>query len=134
MKNNFSEVNINDIEVLCVTTQGVKGSGEAFKKLESKLSTLKRRKFYGVLAGSSNNGTYRACVGIVQNDNIDGAEKWTIPGGKYARAKIQDWEKHLDLIAQIFSRMGKGFNVDAKRPSIEFYRSQKVLILLLPIY
>jgi hypothetical protein len=75
MNNNFSEVIINDIEVLCITTQGVKGSGEAFKKLESKLSTLKGRRFYGVLSGSSSKGIYKACVALESKDLPLGLKK-----------------------------------------------------------
>jgi hypothetical protein len=36
MNNNFAELIIIDINVLRVATQGVKGSSEAFKKLERK--------------------------------------------------------------------------------------------------
>ncbi len=133
MKNNFLEVVIDDINVLCVSTLGVKGSVEAFRTLESKLPTLKSRKFYGVLIGNSDNGIYRACVASLPGENYLGVEKWVIPGGKYVKAKISDWEKHTYLIAQTFSSMATKFRVDDSRPSVEYYKSQKELLLLLPI-
>jgi len=46
----FSKVWVESVEVLCVESRsGVGGASSAFQKLESKLPTLKNRKFYGVL-------------------------------------------------------------------------------------
>jgi len=134
MVNSYQVVKTNNIDVWCVPATGVINSGEVFRKLESKLSTLKGRKFYGALLGSPEEGVYRACVAKKLTDNFKGLEGWAIPGGKYLRAKIKDWEKHLELIGPTFKDMTKGQNVDNSRPYIEFYRSQKKLILLLPIY
>lgn len=131
---NYQEVKLEPINVLCVSSHaGVKGSAEVFEKLESKLPTLKGRKFYGVLEGSPKNGIYRACVAQEPGDNSKEFEKWIIPGGKYGRAKIEDWEKHIESIASIFSEIADKYKTDPNRPCIEFYKSQKELILLLPV-
>jgi hypothetical protein len=133
MDNKYLKVTLDNIEVWCVATQGVKGSATAFNKLESELSNLRSRHFYGVLEGSSVNGIYRACVAKEQNDYFKNLESWVIPGGKYVRVKIKDWERNINSIALTFSQMAKTFAVDNTRPSIEFYKSQKELVLMLPI-
>jgi len=130
------EVILNDIKVMYVKSKnGVFGSKQAFSILESRLPTLKQRKFYGVLFGEPETGEYRACVKITEQDNPEamGLDTWIIPGGKYAKRKIKDWWKNIKEIGLTFEEMSKEYEVDFSRPSIEFYRSQKELIALLPI-
>lgn len=129
----YQESILEDITVLSVKVVGVKNSAQAFNKLESTLPTLKGRKFYGCLSGTPETGIYRACVAGVESDNPEGLETWTIPGGKYLRAKIEDWVGKENMIGEVFSDMAKISNVDYDRPYIEYYRSQKELILLLPV-
>ena len=133
MDNKYQKVILNNIDVWCVIAEGVKGSAKAFNKLESILPTLKGRHFYGVLNGKPDNGTYRACVVKQLDENFGNLESWVIPGGKYARAKIKNWEENIQSIAQEFSQMTKEFAIDKNRPCIEFYKSQEELILMLPI-
>ena len=131
----FQAVNLENIDVMCVVVQGVKNSSQAFSCLETRLGTLRGRKFYGVLSGNTESGIYRACVLIKETDDSNRLrlEKWQIPGGKYIREKIKNWEKNTDLIGIAFSKMARLNEVDLKRPIIEFYRSQKELVLYLPI-
>lgn len=130
------EVTLNDIEVMFVQSpNGPAGAGEAFNKLETRLASLKGRKFYGTYQYST--GEYRACVAL-ENDLEPkqlGFEVSTIPGGKYAQEKLKDWHQYVDEIPVIFQKMSQEFQerIDSNRPSIEFYKSQKELILLLPI-
>ena len=58
-----------------------------------------------------------------------------IPGGLYLREKMKNWTSRTDEIGKMFMAMGERERqrVDSSRPSIEFYRSQDELILLLPI-
>lgn len=137
MTNAFSVVEIDSTDGLFVETHdGVRGSAEAFRKLESKLPTLKKRKFYGVLYGKPDDGVYRACVARIDGDDPEkmGLEIGTIPGGEYARAIIKNWEENTDAIGQTFSEMARQFQMDESRPVIEFYRSQKELILYSPSF
>lgn len=117
---------------MCVIAEsGISGSKKAFDDLESRLSTLKGRKFYGVIQ----NGVYRACVEMVDGDESEksGLQVWIIPGGKYAVSKIENWGQRLSEIGPTFQTMA-GENVGDKiRPEIEFYKSQKELILMLPV-
>ena len=130
------ETFLEDIEVMYVESpNGPAGSKEAFDKLESSLASLKGRKFYGTFQYST--GQYRACVAIDSTDNPQslGFEVWKIPGGKYARQKLDNWTERVDEILTMFEKLSheyEGRN-DSSRPSIEFYKSQKELILLFPI-
>lgn len=127
---------IKDIEVMFVESpNGPAGSGEAFNKLESRLASLKGRKFYATFQYST--GQYRACVATeVPNEPEQlGLEKWCIPGGLYAQEKLENWTEHAEEIPNVFEKMSQTYSghIDSSRPSIEFYKSQKELLLLLPI-
>ena len=126
------EVTLSDIEVIYVTADGgPAGAKEAFEKLESYLSSLKDRKFYGTY----HDGEYRACVAIMLDDDPSsmGLDTCIIPGGRYIRKKVKDWLERIPEIEQIFISLAKQYPSDPERPSIEFYRSQKELILFLPL-
>jgi len=132
----FVKTELKTIKVMCqAISGGIKKSSLAFNQLESKLGSLKGRKFYGVLAGSTNSGIYSACV--LMNKNDDPKElflkEWYIPGGCYLKGKVLDWEKNINIIGETFSKMAKLVTVDSGRPVIEYYRSQRELILYLPV-
>ncbi|MDA4128947.1 MAG: GyrI-like domain-containing protein [Thaumarchaeota archaeon] len=125
-------VTLEDIPVMFVRSRsGPKGAREAFDTLESRLANLKGRRFYGTFL----NGEYCACVARISTDEPATAklEEGTIPGGVYARRKIDDWESKVPRLALMFEEMASQNPVDVTRPSVEFYRSQKELILLLPV-
>ena len=62
-----------------------------------------------------------------------GLAECTIPGGEYGRAKLDNWEDHIPEIGRTFERMARECERDPRRPSVEFYRSQKELVLLFPV-
>lgn len=135
MGNKFVEVETQPIVVWCVSsTGGVQNSKLVFEKLEKRLGSLRGRKFYGVLEGSPESGIYRACVAKNQEDKFEDLKSWIIPGGRYLKAKINNWGKCLNLIGETFSEMNQFGNIDNGRPYIEFYRSRSELVLFLPIY
>jgi DNA gyrase inhibitor GyrI len=78
---------------------------------------------------------YRACVAIIDEKEAEtfGLPTWTIPGGKYAREKVTDYRSRVEVIAETFEAMAKEFRADRSRPEVEFYKSQREIILLLPI-
>lgn len=124
---------LEPIEVLCVTAEGgVAGGRVAFEWLESRLPGMRGRRFYGVM---HRDGTYRACVVRAEGDDPGamGLETDVLPGGAYARTTIPDWEERVAEIATTFDALAAGRSVDPERPSIEFYRSQKELVLFLPV-
>jgi hypothetical protein len=60
-------------------------------------------------------------------------QTWTIPGGVYARRKLERWLERLPEIGEIFSALAAEYPRDPTRPNIEFYRSQKELLLFLSV-
>ncbi len=130
--------NLVSIEVEQVKAEnGPFGAQPAFKQLESRLPSLKGRKMYGVFYSAQNE--YFACVDRESNYNLDmGFEKGIIPGGIYARGKIENWVEKIENIGNEFEKLEKacrenGLNLDYTRPNIEFYRSQEELIIYVPV-
>jgi hypothetical protein len=130
-----SVIVIRDIPVMYVAGDPAMPISEqapiAFDRLEAKLATLKGRRFYGVVL----NGAYRACVAIKPDDDPDALPHptWSIPGGRYVRQKLANWEQHRHLIGPSMMRLRERTDCDASRLCIEYYRSQRELLLLVPI-
>lgn len=125
-------VTLDDIKVMFVVSpNGPLGAGKAFDMLEARLPSLKGRKFYGTML----NGEYRACVAIERQDAPAsmGLETWTIPGGAYVRRKLEGWSERLPEIGTIFGALAAEYPRDPARPNVEFYRSQKELLLFMAV-
>lgn len=114
---------------------GAKNSEKAFNEVESKLGTMRGRKFYGLLYGDPESGEYFACVQIGKGDNPGslGLEVRTIPGGTYARRKISYWYEDISSIGKGFSQLFKTYSCDPSRPTIEYYRSERDVHIFLPV-
>jgi hypothetical protein len=129
-------VTIPDIPVMYVAGEAGRPIPEqaqaAFPALEAKLPTLKNRRFYGVGVGEQ----YRACVAIDdERDDPDALPhpRWTIPGGRYVRRRIADWESNPDRIKPTFDALRARPDFDPSRPWIEFYRSRRELLVMVPV-
>ncbi len=128
-------VTVRDIAVMYVAGETGKPIAEqapkAFKELEAKLSSLKGRKFYGVVLGDE----YRACVAIDANDDPLSLPHptWTLPGGRYVRRRIPNWEDNLHLIGVTCETLSGRSDFDPSRPCIEYYRSQTELLVMVPV-
>ena len=128
-------VTAEDVPVMYVAGQRGRPIAEqapdAFKRLEANLPSLKSRKFYGVVVGDE----YRACVAIDPNADASSLPHptWTIPGGRYVRRKIENWEENLQLIGASFEELRRRPDFDPTRSCVEYYRSQKELVLLVPV-
>ena len=107
----------------------------AWHKLESKLPTLKGRKFYGLMYDEPSGPAYYAGVEPVSADEATalGFPTLILQAGKYARVKLKDWTKHTEEIPRIFDELASAVPRDPSRPAIEFYRSQSELHLLIPV-
>ena len=125
------ETTLSEIPVMFVRAEGPAGAKEAFAALEVKLTSLKGRRFYGTLY----RGDYRACVALEPGDDPGalGLETGAIPGGNYATARVYDWQKNVEQIHAAFKALQHGHDVDDSRPDVEFYRSSRELVCLLPI-
>ena len=128
-------VTVRDTAVMYVAGETGKPIAEqapkAFKELEAALSSLKSRKFYGVVLGDE----YRACVTIDPNDDPLSLPypTWTLPGGRYVRRRLTNWEDNLYLIGPTFETLCRRSDFDPSRPCIEYYRSQKELLVMVPV-
>jgi len=107
----------------------------AWHKLESKLYTLKGRKFYGLMYDEPSGPAYYAGVEPLGPSEVTalGFPSLILQGGKYARVKLKDWTKHTEEIPLIFDKLASAVPRDPSRPAIEFYRSQSELHLLIPV-
>ena len=127
-----TEERLDDFEVMYVeAVDGLSGVPAAFQDLEERLDSLRGRRFFGTF----HRERYRACV--IPKDAGEpaalGLATWTIPGGLYARRKLVDWVERVHLIGEQFDAMAAEHPWDETRPSIEFYRSLRELILYLPV-
>lgn len=128
------EATLSEIPMMYIVAEGgPAGAREAFTKLEGKLPSLRGRKFYGTYNVAT--GEYRACVAREPDDDPQrlGLATGVIQGGLYFREKMKNWASRTDEIGKTFMVMAERQRVDKNRPSVEFYRSQDELILLLPI-
>ncbi len=113
------------------------GPAEAMQKLESKLSSLRGRKFYGAFRILPDGEEYFACVEKAPSDdpalmNLDGGH---LPGGLYVRRKVYDWSKVIaeGKLPSVSKDMIGHYEVDRSRPELEFYRSMTELHILIPV-
>jgi hypothetical protein len=128
------ETTLEPIHVMSVkAVGGTKGAQKAFNLLESRLQTLKGRKFYGTFNAFTDE--YRANVQMVPGEVAasQGLEDWTIPGGRYLKRKVEDWTTKVAQLPHLVNEMAEGQKVDRTRPTIEFYRSDSELVLFLPL-
>jgi len=125
---------LSPVLVMTVKAEGgTRGANEAFELLRSKLPTMRGRRFYGIYYPST--GEYRACVEKKQGERAEsyGLEAWTIPGGAYLTRKVDDWDSKLSEMPKMFEELVGNDTVDRTRPSVEFYRSQRELVLYMPV-
>ena len=105
--------------------------------LMSKLpvGSLRGRKFFG--AFNVTTSEYWACVQLREDDDPEalGREEGTLPGGRYARTRLErDPPALYGLIKPAFDQLtGQRSDEDVSRRSIEFYRRHDMIDLLLPI-
>lgn len=129
-------VELQDIPVLRVRAD-MSGAGPsaAFDLLESRLPTIKRRRFYGSFLITEQGEEYFACVERISTDDPSKMRvgEGVIPGGLYARRKFPDWAKNLQQLPSAFEEMIRRHEHDPARPSLEFYRSHTELLLFLPV-
>lgn len=109
---------------------------DAFDLLESRMASLRGRKMFGLFFPPT--GEYFASVQLDEEFPDDmGFERSTIPGGRYARRKIQGWSGKESNIKDWFDELAEeikagGHALDDERPDIEFYRSLTELIIFIP--
>jgi predicted transcriptional regulator YdeE len=125
-----------DIElVVCRASEFPAGIKDSWQRLEGKLSSLKGRKFYGLTYYEDGHLVYYAGLEPRNEEEIAalGFPTLTLKGGKYARVKLMDWNNHADEIGPIFDELMGTYKKDPSGPTVEFYRSQSELHLMIPL-
>jgi hypothetical protein len=123
----FGPVNL----VGCKAKSFPEGISEAWNELESQLPTKSGRKFYGLTIPVHSQIEYYACVIPQKNESLNG--KWfQIERGKFARVKLLNWKQHTDKISVIIDQLIQVYHPDMKAISLEYYKSEKELHLLVP--
>jgi hypothetical protein len=136
MGHKASIVNQPDIElIVCRATEFPAGIKDSWERLESKLTSLKGRKFYGLTYFENGQLVYYAGLQPLDDGEIQafGCPTMTLKGGKYARVKLMDWNNHADEIGPIFDELMEEYQKDSGGPTVEFYRSHTELHLMIPI-
>jgi DNA gyrase inhibitor GyrI len=129
----------DDTPVMFVEAEGdprmVSGAAErAFSELESRLGTLRGRRFFGVFDPASS--AYLACVQTRDGDDARalGLGQTVIPGGAYLRATVTGQPPAVyALIGPTFEELERQDRPDSNRPLIEFYRRHNEIDLLVPV-
>ena len=136
MQHKATIVDLPDLKLMVVRAEEFpSGLKSAWDTLESKLSSLKGRKFYGALHYEGPRTVYYAGVEAVSDEEVMalGLPTISVKGGKYARVKLLDWPKHTDEIGPIFGELTGEFRVTPNGWALEYYRSQSELHLLVPL-
>ena len=136
MPSKATVVDVPDLKLMVVRAEEFPGGLKpAWDRLESKLASLKGRKFYGVSRYEGAQMVYFAGVMPLSDEEVKavGLPAMTVKGGKYARAKLMDWSKHTDEIPRIFDELVRDFAMAPNGWMVEYYRSQSELHLLMPL-
>lgn len=135
MKYKTTVVTLPELQlVACRATEFPEGIKAAWQKLEAPLSTKRGRKFYGLTYAEESGLVYYAALEPQDEAEIArlGFPTLSVPGGDYARAKLINWPDHTDEIGPIFDELMSHYEMKPG-PTIEFYRSQLELHLLIPV-
>jgi hypothetical protein len=128
----FSEVERDEIAVQFVRVpDGLDEIGRAWNELEAAVA-LRGRHFYGAYDPVADE--YRACVEVREGDElVPGLDSGTLPGGRYLRARRGEPPAIYERIKPTFDELVAQAPPDESRPSLEWYRRQDEIDLLLPV-
>lgn len=124
-----------DVAVLCLRVgDAIADIQRAWPELERRVGSLRGRRFSG--AADADEGWYRACVAMREGDDPDelGLELWTLPGGRYLRARLRGEPPAVyEEIGPTFRQLATLAEADPARPWIEDYRRHNLIDLLMPV-
>ncbi len=112
------------------------GPAEATRTLESRLRSIKGRKFYGAFRIVPEAAEYFACVAKSAREDsasmqLEGGQ---IPGGHYIRHRLFEWSKAAaeGKLTSVSQDRARYYDVDRTRPELEYHRCMEEMHLLLP--
>ena len=129
----FAEIQRDEIAVQFVRVpDGIEHIRRAWNELEAVVA-LRGRHFYGAYDPIADD--YRACVELRAGDELaPGLESGTLPGGRYLRARLRgDPPGIYEQIKPTFDALVAERKPDESRPSLEHYRRNDEIDLLLPV-
>lgn len=132
----YRAVNLSPIQVMGIKVNRFPEDVQsAFDSLEKKIIKRSQRKMLGALNVSNDLPEYKACIeqSDIDNPAFLGLESYMLPGGKYISGKLINWTLNTHLIKEMFGEMSYKYIFDASRPQLEYYKSKRELILMLPI-
>lgn len=107
----------------------------AFHQIESKLQTLRGRRFYGLTYDRPEGLEYFA--GLVPESDEEpqqlGLSTLEVPAGSWARTRLHDWADDLDRIPMVVEALVEEHGLDTSRPVMEYYRSSTEMDVLVPV-
>jgi hypothetical protein len=129
---------INQPEIQLIVCRAIEfpaGIKDSWERLESQLASLRGRKFYGLTYFEEGQLVYYAGLQPLDQSEISalGFPTLILKGGKYARVKLMDWNNHTVKIGEIFDYIMEEYRKDPSGPTVEFYRSQTELHLMIPL-
>lgn len=129
-------VAMGELRLLAVAAEGGPAGGPAaFQQLEQTLPTVKGRRFYGVVKPLKDGLSYHAAAET--QDEHEAAQlalaTLTVPAGDWMQYKMLEWPRLAHTIGATAERVASLCDVDANRPTLEFYRSERELRLLIPV-
>jgi hypothetical protein len=95
---------------------------------------LRGRKFYGAFDPLTD--TYSVCAVLRPDDDPSefGAERGTLPGGRYACVRLRGEPPHVyEEIGPTAERLAQRSDADCTRPTLEYYRRRDLIDVLVPV-
>jgi hypothetical protein len=96
---------------------------------------LRGRKFYGAFDPVTSR--YSVCAVLRPGDNpaAIGAERGTLPGGRYACVRLHGEPPGVyEQIGPTAERLAQRPDADPARPTLEYYRRHDVIDVLVPVF
>lgn len=132
-----------DEQLMCLKSpDGVENASSTFDDLEKRIGSLRGRRFYGLFREIGGVEEYIACVRIETGDDPErlGLDRVPIEAGRYDRELLNDWGsrwngKNIEGLPELFQAMvdrNEG-QTDREKYSVEYYRSQKELYVMIPL-
>jgi len=122
----------HDISVFCVTAFSFPaGIEHAFDALKKQLPDAGERIYFGLSYPDKGTIVYKAAVQETEQGEAEkyGCERFVIQKGDYVSRKLEQWEKNIPMIGNIFQELIHS-RPDLVAPCIEWYQGKDVLCLV----
>jgi hypothetical protein len=126
---------INDLKVFGVQVKDFpQGVAETFHVLINMIPDGNARSYYGIFQmNSTGNMVYCAAAEELHNGEAEQyhCERYTIAKGQYLTEKINDWQKNISRIKDVFTELSRDPRIDQTKPGVEWYKNDKEMVCML---